>query len=278
MILKSNYRIKVMRKNDERITLFCKLFALTAKNSRTTAGRKINNEKALAPFEEFFKQLSNKDLQNLLDFLDNKSNKLSINMKRDKKTEEVTSTIKVLDKLETITTDTGKVLQFYVPLNKSPQKIIEEFWSKRDRQQRERDELYRAQDEEYETDLNYFSKQDRFQSFNAYRLFSEGLETEADLEEMQYRSKQNGIYRINYANYLPYKILIENYCEIFFAERIGTLSMNESNKLLIDQMSIDLKSNLLLIVNSFKMESEFVVHLAKDKLLKLLKKHRVLFD
>ncbi|MFH0709900.1 MAG: hypothetical protein V2A75_06820 [Pseudomonadota bacterium] len=267
-----------MRNDDERITLFCKLFALTSKHSRTTAGRKINKKKGLAPFEEFFKQLSNKDLQNLLDFLDKKSTKLSINMRRDEKTEEVTSTIKVLDKLETITTDTGKVLQFYVPRNKSPQRVLEELWSEQDRQQHKKNELYRAQNEEYEDNLFYFSKQDRFQSFNAYLLFLEGLETEADSEEMKYRSKQNGIYTIDYANYLSYKLLIERYCENIFAKQISTLSMNESNKEIINKMIITHKSDLLLILDSSKMDSEFVLHLAKEKLLKLLKKHRVLFD
>lgn len=268
-----------MRTRNERITLFCTLYKLTAKNARTTAGRKINKKKALAPVEEFFKQLSNEDLQNLLDFLSKKSSKLSISLQRDKNTEIIKSSVKTYSKLEILIEGSGKILRAHVPTNKSKKQILEEHWKEHEKNAREKAELQKQEDEEYENDRYFLENQKELNSPLAKQLFYfDGLHEEAFNEEEKYNLIQAGIFDINYKDFVVSESLIERYCESIFTKQISTLSMNESNKNIIDKMIITYKSYLLLIADSSKMESEFVLHLAKEKLLKLLKKHRVLFD
>lgn len=263
-----------MRTRNERITLFCTLYKLTAKNARTTAGRKINKKKALAPVEEFFKQLSNEDLQNLLDFLSKKSSKLSISLQRDKNTEIIKSSIKSYSKLEILIECSGKILRAHVPTNKSKKQILEEYWKEHDKKA----ELQKQQDEEYENDRYFLENQKDLNSPLAKQLFYfDGLHEEAFIEEEKYNLIQAGIFDINYEDFVVNEFSIERYCEYIFTKQIGALSMNESNRDIIDKI-IACKPDLLLVLSSSKMHSEFVLHLAKEKLLKLLKKHRVLFD
>ncbi len=64
-----------MRKKDDRIDLFCKLFEL---NSRTTAGRKVNKASSLKKYEQFFSYFTNKQIYDVLDFLDTNKSSLAI--------------------------------------------------------------------------------------------------------------------------------------------------------------------------------------------------------
>lgn len=275
-----------MRNKNVRINLYYKLFGL---NCRATAGRRINKQNGLKPYEVFFSMLSNNDIQKLLDFINGSTTQLDMKIKKNRKTNSFDTSMIQQDELITLCTLDEVSYKIYKPLHLTDEEALQEYIIDREYKQRgyeEDDKYIEAIEYAYEN----LHTQNEFISVEAYAEFLLGnIESAYEIEE-QWRKREN-IESIkkhqepkveiieNYGKYLYYKNLFQKNIEIIFPNEVSTLNTDQSLNYILDDFFSILRTKYEYDIDEEEINdifpSQLLHYIVKEKFLNLLETYRV---
>lgn len=293
-----------MRHKDDRISLICDLFGL---NSRTTAGRKINNAVKLKKYETFFLQFSNTELQEILDFIDNKTATLSINIHaKEKKAINAINKINEIDQYfenvkNKLLKDDKTVLKIYKTtykvdreefnkmsrsLNSDNSQKLEDFLTEKLAEWDQRE--FVQEQKEYAYLFNYYD-QNIFKCQKAFHLYFIGEIDKAITAEIAYRlrhdSETRNIKFISYKDYRLLKVWMEPIASFYFEQNDINYMLNlcitnnihsKKFKFKFDFKHEESQKNLLInLAKMLNLDGDIAIHLFQELITEKLRQYLI---
>lgn len=243
------------------------------------------NENDLKTFEKFVAMLSVEDIEKIIKFVDKELPTLNIQLKRNKTTHKIKSSVKIKHELVTVATIDSEIYQAYKEINKKSEQILLEYKNKLDLDKHRREEALRFEEEEHEW-VEYceqlFNDQNDFQSFSAFKCHLEGDNDQAQELEANYHSAPKPPKNVHiipdYAIFLYAQEIINMLCNKIFEEQIELIIDHITEKNIVQYFLENndfFTKHLDTIAESLKLHPKFVIHFAKERFTKLFKKFQI---
>lgn len=233
-------------------------------------------------FERFIHMLSVEDIDKIIKYVDEDLPVLNIKLKRDKVTHKTKSSVKLTHELSTIATIEGETYKYYKEINKSTNKILEEYKNKLEKEEEKRDLLNYERIELEEYDRESFENQNEFDDFDTYLLYLGTPEEKDYAIEKNHRKNQliqKKIHIIdNVGNFLHAQETISMHCHNFFEEKIDLIVDSIAEKNIIQYM-LDYDNAFTTHLDTFsellKIPPKLVLYFGRESFTKLFKKYQI---
>lgn len=260
-------------------------FGIETRAARYKITKETKRTDELKTYEKFIAMLSIEDIEQIIKFVEEESPLLNIQLKRNKSTLRIKSSIYPSYDLITIASINGTFYQAYKERDKKPKQILNEYNNKLLLEEQKRQEILEFQKEENEWIDYYkeqFAKQTEFQSFDAFQLHMQEEEQESMAAEEMYRrlptTSDKSYLLTNYGAFLYAEESIRTHCTSFFEEKIYQISKTIHEKEIVEYL---MKEDILFsklhkeFAQIFKLPSELILHIGQKYFSELFKIHKI---